>query len=252
MSKKNPARRRSNRWSSFGAAYAFFEHGDYVECIIKRLSSEGADFTCDAPSDVPDEVSMWIPGERIRAPARVVWRGRDSFGVQFVDEDIVQMLLERSRDTGKGDARLDRYLKDICRNSGNPADRRQALDRSGTEADSPAVNGLVAELDDVFSAMNGDATVIFEKKRELGGRSPDADDSGDGRGEVNYSIDDIVASLRSVMMSYQEFKSESCQEVRVLKKVLRDLSLIQYPSGPSADDASWFGRRAPANRMAQG
>ena len=238
MPRNQPKRRRSNRWPAFGAAYAFFQHGDHVECLLKRLSAEGADLTCGASGDVPDDIQMWIPGEGIRAPARVVWRNREAFGIQFTDADTVQRLLERSRSTGGGPARLDRIVEIYKR--GEAARRMNA---TSSTADMMAA-GTVAGGAVMRPSPSVEAAETMARKPPAA-PGPSGGPVREAAADIHYDIDDIVASLRSVMVSYREIKGGSCREVQVLERVLGDLSLIGRPRKADADEASWYGRRVP-------
>jgi hypothetical protein len=78
--------RVADRIRSFLRAQIIFNNRmTTIECIIKNYSSAGAKIALSDTLTVPTEFDLFIPAKQRSHHARLVWRDKDSIGVNFAD-----------------------------------------------------------------------------------------------------------------------------------------------------------------------
>jgi alpha-mannosidase len=78
--------RATERVRSFLRAQIVFNNRmTTIECIIKNYSASGAKIALNDTLAVPNEFDVYIPAKQRNHHARLVWRDKDSIGVNFVD-----------------------------------------------------------------------------------------------------------------------------------------------------------------------
>ena len=81
-----PDKRGSDRIRSFLRAQIIFNNRmSTIDCIVKNISSTGARVALDDALAVPTEFDIYIPQRGRSHHARLVWRDKDSIGIDFVD-----------------------------------------------------------------------------------------------------------------------------------------------------------------------
>ncbi len=84
---QNPQNMRtSERIRSFLRAQIIFNNRmSTIDCIIKNISATGAKIALNDTFAVPTEFDLYIPQKSRGHHARLVWRDKDSIGVEFMD-----------------------------------------------------------------------------------------------------------------------------------------------------------------------
>lgn len=78
--------RSAERIRSFLRAQIIFNNRmSTIDCIIKNISATGARIALNDTFAVPTEFDLYIPQKSRSHHARLVWRDKDSIGVEFVD-----------------------------------------------------------------------------------------------------------------------------------------------------------------------
>jgi hypothetical protein len=78
--------RTSERIRSFLRAQIIFNNRmSTIDCIIKNISATGAKIALNDTFAVPTEFDLYIPQKSRGHHARLVWRDKDSIGVEFMD-----------------------------------------------------------------------------------------------------------------------------------------------------------------------
>ncbi|MEJ0052326.1 MAG: PilZ domain-containing protein [Methylovirgula sp.] len=78
--------RTTERVRSFLRAQIVFNNRmTTIECIIKNYSAAGAKIALNDTLTVPTEFDVYIPAKHRNHHARLVWRDKDSIGVNFVE-----------------------------------------------------------------------------------------------------------------------------------------------------------------------
>jgi hypothetical protein len=78
--------RAAERIRSFLRAQIIFNNRlTTIECIIKNYSASGAKIAINDTLTVPTEFDLYIPAKQRGHHARLVWRDKDSIGVNFLD-----------------------------------------------------------------------------------------------------------------------------------------------------------------------
>lgn len=81
-----PEKRASDRIRSFLRAQIIFNNRmTTIDCIIKNISASGARVALNDTLAVPTEFEIYIPQRGCSHHARLVWRDKDSIGIDFVD-----------------------------------------------------------------------------------------------------------------------------------------------------------------------
>ncbi|MGA3304205.1 MAG: PilZ domain-containing protein [Methylovirgula sp.] len=81
-----PDKRASDRIRSFLRAQIIFNNRmTTIDCIIKNISATGARIALNDTLAVPTEFEIYIPQRGCSHHARLVWRDRDSIGIDFTD-----------------------------------------------------------------------------------------------------------------------------------------------------------------------
>lgn len=79
-------KRVAERVRSFLRAQIIFNNRmTTIDCIVKNISATGARVALDETLAVPTEFDIYIPQHRRSHHARLVWRDRESIGVDFID-----------------------------------------------------------------------------------------------------------------------------------------------------------------------
>jgi hypothetical protein len=79
-------KRESDRIRSFLRAQIIFNNRmTTIECIVKNISSTGARVALNDTLAVPTEFEIFIPQRNRSHHARLVWRDKDSIGINFTD-----------------------------------------------------------------------------------------------------------------------------------------------------------------------
>jgi len=79
-------RRASERVRSFLRAQIIFNNRmTTIDCIIKNISSTGARVVLSDTLAVPTDFDIYIPQRNCSHRARLVWRDKDSIGIDFLD-----------------------------------------------------------------------------------------------------------------------------------------------------------------------
>ncbi len=79
-----PEKRASDRIRSFLRAQIIFNNRmTTIDCIIKNISATGARVALNDTLAVPTEFEIYIPQRGCSHHARLVWRDRDSIGIDF-------------------------------------------------------------------------------------------------------------------------------------------------------------------------
>lgn len=71
------------RRAYLGGKLVFNANKSVLDCLVRNLSSKGAQVNVETTLGVPDEVMLAIAGEPPR-PCRVVWRRERQMGVEFI------------------------------------------------------------------------------------------------------------------------------------------------------------------------
>lgn len=80
-------KRANDRIRSFLRAQIIFNNRmTTIECIIKNISATGARVALDETLAVPTEFDIYIPTRNRSHRARLVWRDKDSIGIDFLEE----------------------------------------------------------------------------------------------------------------------------------------------------------------------
>ncbi|HEY1735659.1 MAG TPA: PilZ domain-containing protein [Methylovirgula sp.] len=102
-------KRTSDRVRSFLRAQIIFNNRmTTIDCIVKNISATGARVALNDTLAVPTEFDIYIPQRGCSHHARLVWRDRDSIGVDFLDAQpspVATMPAPETHVFG-GDARL--------------------------------------------------------------------------------------------------------------------------------------------------
>ncbi|MEW6436946.1 MAG: PilZ domain-containing protein [Pseudomonadota bacterium] len=81
--------RAAERIRSFLRAQIIFNNRlTTIECIIKNYSASGAKIAINDTLTVPTEFDLYIPAKQRGHHARLVWRDKDSIGVNFIDAGV--------------------------------------------------------------------------------------------------------------------------------------------------------------------
>lgn len=81
-----PDRRDGDRIRAFLRAQIIFNNRmSTIDCIIKSISPTGARVALADSLAVPAEFDIYIPQRNANHHAKLVWRDRDSIGIDFVD-----------------------------------------------------------------------------------------------------------------------------------------------------------------------
>ena len=81
-----PEKRASDRIRSFLRAQIIFNNRmTTIDCIIKNISATGARIALNDTLAVPTEFDIYIPQRGCSHHARLIWRDKDSIGVDFTD-----------------------------------------------------------------------------------------------------------------------------------------------------------------------
>ena len=79
-------KRSHDRIRSFLRAQIIFNNQmTTIDCIIKNISATGARIALNDALAVPTEFEIYIPQRRSSHHARLIWRDKDSIGVDFTD-----------------------------------------------------------------------------------------------------------------------------------------------------------------------
>jgi len=79
-------KRASDRIRSFLRAQIIFNNRmTTIDCIVKNISSTGARVALSDTLAVPTEFDIYIPQRGRSHHARLVWRDKDSIGIDFID-----------------------------------------------------------------------------------------------------------------------------------------------------------------------
>jgi PilZ domain-containing protein len=54
-----------------------------IDCIVRNLSETGAALEIESPIGVPERFELFVPQDRSRRPADVVWRKERRIGIRF-------------------------------------------------------------------------------------------------------------------------------------------------------------------------
>jgi hypothetical protein len=86
VAKPEPDKRDSDRVRAFLRAQIIFNNRmSTIDCIIKNISSTGARVALGDSFAVPAEFDIYIPQRNCSHHAKLVWRDKDSIGIDFVD-----------------------------------------------------------------------------------------------------------------------------------------------------------------------
>jgi hypothetical protein len=81
-----PEKRASDRIRSFLRAQIIFNNRmTTIDCIIKNISATGARIALNDTLAVPTEFDIYIPQRGCSHHARLIWRDKDSIGIDFLD-----------------------------------------------------------------------------------------------------------------------------------------------------------------------
>lgn len=81
--------RSAERIRSFLRAQIIFNNRmSTIDCIIKNISATGARIALNDTLAVPTEFDLYIPQKGRGHHARLVWRDKDSIGVEFTDAQV--------------------------------------------------------------------------------------------------------------------------------------------------------------------
>lgn len=81
-----PERRESDRIRSFLRAQIIFNNRmSTIDCIVKNISPTGARVALGDTLAVPAEFEIYIPQRNVSHHARLIWRDKDSIGIDFID-----------------------------------------------------------------------------------------------------------------------------------------------------------------------
>lgn len=79
-------KRTSNRIRSFLRAQIIFNNRmTTIDCIVKNISPDGARVALSDTLAVPTEFDIYIPQHNRSHHARLVWRDKESIGIDFID-----------------------------------------------------------------------------------------------------------------------------------------------------------------------
>ena len=75
--------RRAQRVDCLIAGQIVLNNGSEIRCVIRNLSLYGACLQVSSHFGVPEDIFLWILGERVKRPCSIVWRSSRELGVQF-------------------------------------------------------------------------------------------------------------------------------------------------------------------------
>jgi PilZ domain len=75
--------RRAKRAECLKAGHIALKNGSEIRCVIRNLSPFGACLQVSSHFGVPEDIFLWILGERVKRPCRIVWRSNRQLGVLF-------------------------------------------------------------------------------------------------------------------------------------------------------------------------
>jgi hypothetical protein len=75
--------RQAQRVECLKAGQIVLKNGSEMRCIIRNLSLYGACLQVSSHFGVPVDIFLWILGEGVKRPCRVVWRSNRQLGVLF-------------------------------------------------------------------------------------------------------------------------------------------------------------------------
>jgi hypothetical protein len=86
IARAGPEKRISDRIRSFLRAQIIFNNRmTTIECIVKNISATGARIALSDTLAVPTEFDIYIPQQGRSHHARLVWRDKESIGIDFMD-----------------------------------------------------------------------------------------------------------------------------------------------------------------------
>jgi len=79
-------RRNIRSRTLYKGVIAFNRRRSTMNCVIRNLSTEGAKLAVSSAVTVPESFELAITHKQRSYEARVIWRGRDEVGVEFIDQ----------------------------------------------------------------------------------------------------------------------------------------------------------------------
>lgn len=78
-------RRESRQRSYLGAQLQFGNRTQTLDCLVRNITPHGARIEFHNSATLPGRFTMVIPQKGTRHDARIVWRGFEAAGVEFLD-----------------------------------------------------------------------------------------------------------------------------------------------------------------------
>ena len=79
-------RRQKNRKSVFKGAVLSCEDGNTFPCVVRDISSTGAQIQISSEANIPNKLTLYIDLDGIGVKGEVVWRSGDQIGFRFTSE----------------------------------------------------------------------------------------------------------------------------------------------------------------------
>jgi hypothetical protein len=77
--------RRTKRVEIRKSGHIVLKNGSGMRCVIRNSSPFGACLQVDSHFGVPQDIFLWIVGEKFKRPCRIVWRTNSQLGVLFTN-----------------------------------------------------------------------------------------------------------------------------------------------------------------------
>jgi hypothetical protein len=75
--------RRAQRAETRKSGRIVLTNGSGMTCMIRNLSPSGACLQVASHFGIPRDIFLWIVGENVKRPCRIVWRSNQQLGVVF-------------------------------------------------------------------------------------------------------------------------------------------------------------------------
>ena len=77
-------RRKSPRHRTLKAGHIAFNSASAIDCRVRNLSPAGACLEVASQSGIPDDFTLVVDSDHLKAPCHVIWRTATRMGVEFV------------------------------------------------------------------------------------------------------------------------------------------------------------------------
>lgn len=200
-------RRGPQRYPTLGAAFAFVDTGEMIECVLRDISEEGACLQGAGIAGLPSRFELWLPTEGVSGFACIKWRNRHACGILFDGETARGVLRQR----------IARLVSD-----GDRTSRMVAILRTANEKMARSAAGM-------NRAAFAGTHVQTESKENTGSTCRNFENRSPGvrLRTRNDSIDHITSLVRSRLVTIVLAGRSATRGADILRRILRDLMLLR-------------------------